>query len=145
MTKECKCDMRAKLVGDGCSVCNPELTIEYMADEIANLKQERDELTAQVDMMRHALKMQESAENYAAQYNHLSAAADEIAGAFEYAHVKRLQALATTPSEALREIEARVLEHCAGYFRCLDETFPMTPPQIVASIERQAAAKRKGN
>lgn len=27
--KECKCSLRTALVGDGCSVCNPELAAEY--------------------------------------------------------------------------------------------------------------------
>lgn len=32
-TAQCQCDMRTKLVGDGCSVCNPEKAKEYMDDE----------------------------------------------------------------------------------------------------------------
>jgi hypothetical protein len=28
---ECKCDLRTKLVGDGCSICNPELAAYYTA------------------------------------------------------------------------------------------------------------------
>ena len=30
---KCHCDMRTKLVGDGCSVCNPEYYAEMMEDE----------------------------------------------------------------------------------------------------------------
>jgi len=26
---ECKCDMRTKMVGDGCAICNPEKAIDY--------------------------------------------------------------------------------------------------------------------
>lgn len=31
---ECKCDLRTKLVGDGCEVCNPELAAEMTAQEV---------------------------------------------------------------------------------------------------------------
>jgi len=34
----CKCDMKARLVGDGCEFCNPQL-----ADELAQIEQERSE------------------------------------------------------------------------------------------------------
>jgi len=28
----CKCDMRTKLVGDGCEICNPELAAEIESE-----------------------------------------------------------------------------------------------------------------
>lgn len=31
---DCNCTMVQKLVGDGCSTCNPQLTIEHLQDEI---------------------------------------------------------------------------------------------------------------
>jgi len=36
MTMDCNCDLRTKLVGDGCEVCNPKLAAELSA-EAANL------------------------------------------------------------------------------------------------------------
>jgi len=35
--KECNCDLRTRLVGDGCEVCNPELALEHARDEITDL------------------------------------------------------------------------------------------------------------
>ena len=41
----CKCDLRTRLVGDGCEACNPQMTIDLLkeqvqeqADEIARLR-----------------------------------------------------------------------------------------------------------
>jgi len=35
---DCKCDMRTKLVGDGCQHCNPELALEHAHDTMADLE-----------------------------------------------------------------------------------------------------------
>lgn len=35
---ECKCDMRTKLVGDGCEVCNPALALDHAKERIAELE-----------------------------------------------------------------------------------------------------------
>ncbi len=35
---ECKCNMREKLVGDGCEVCNPAKALEYAKGTIADLE-----------------------------------------------------------------------------------------------------------
>lgn len=40
----CKCGLRTRLVGDGCEVCNPAQTIEYLKEQVAAL--ERDLLLA---------------------------------------------------------------------------------------------------
>lgn len=39
---ECRCSMRERLVGDGCSICNPELAAELEDDEPAPAQQERE-------------------------------------------------------------------------------------------------------
>lgn len=35
---KCNCDMRTKLVGDGCEVCNPARALEYAKDRIEELE-----------------------------------------------------------------------------------------------------------
>lgn len=36
---KCKCTIAQKLVGDGCSECNPALALDYATSEIAELKE----------------------------------------------------------------------------------------------------------
>ena len=38
MNWQCKCNMRERLVGDGCEVCNPAKALEYAKDEIERLR-----------------------------------------------------------------------------------------------------------
>ena len=40
----CTCTMAQKLVGDGCYKCNPEIHIDHLNDELAEVRQQRDEL-----------------------------------------------------------------------------------------------------
>ena len=35
---ECKCNLREKLVGDGCEVCNPAKALEYAKERMADLE-----------------------------------------------------------------------------------------------------------
>ena len=35
---KCTCDMRTKLVGDGCEVCNPALALEFAKETIEELR-----------------------------------------------------------------------------------------------------------
>lgn len=35
---ECKCNLREKLVGDGCEVCNPSKALENAKEEIERLR-----------------------------------------------------------------------------------------------------------
>ena len=45
--EDCKCDMRTKLVGDGCSVCNPELHKELTRRECERCGKEWEYATEQ--------------------------------------------------------------------------------------------------
>lgn len=44
---ECNCDMRTKLVGDGCQYCNPQYVIEHLTDERDELEKEIEQLQQQ--------------------------------------------------------------------------------------------------
>ena len=48
MSDQCKCDMRTKLVGDGCRFCNPQILIGMLSDETEELEKEIDALRNQV-------------------------------------------------------------------------------------------------
>ena len=39
----CTCTLSEKVVGDGCQYCNPELTIEMQAEEVADLERQLEE------------------------------------------------------------------------------------------------------
>ncbi|HEY0842427.1 hypothetical protein [Methylotenera sp.] len=45
----CKCDLRTKLVGDGCQHCNPQITIDSLIEEIQTLR-------AKVEVLVEALR-----------------------------------------------------------------------------------------
>lgn len=46
---KCKCDLRTKLVGDGCEVCNPSKALEYAKMTIADLEEDICQITRQRD------------------------------------------------------------------------------------------------
>lgn len=48
---ECKCTLRTKLVGDGCSICNPQLAIDMLEQELAEVTAERDELKKRISSL----------------------------------------------------------------------------------------------
>jgi hypothetical protein len=48
---ECECNLRTRLVGDGCEKCNPALALEYAKQTIADLEGELAE--AQKDAARY--------------------------------------------------------------------------------------------
>jgi len=39
--QKCNCDLRTTLVGDGCSICNPELYLEIFIDRLNDLNEEK--------------------------------------------------------------------------------------------------------
>lgn len=58
---ECKCDLRTRLVGDGCQYCNPDMHVECLEqkcadleDEIKRLRVNDEEREAVWFMLRHA-------------------------------------------------------------------------------------------
>jgi hypothetical protein len=46
--KKCKCDLRTKLVGDGCDICNPELALDHARDYIKDLEDEIEVLKEEI-------------------------------------------------------------------------------------------------
>ena len=49
MSRECRCTMAQKLVGDGCETCNPEMAADHMRDTIEDQLEE-------IASLRSALK-----------------------------------------------------------------------------------------
>ena len=40
---ECKCNLRTRLVGDGCEKCNPQMAIELLIERLAELRAAADQ------------------------------------------------------------------------------------------------------
>lgn len=51
---ECKCDLRTRLVGDGCERCNPQMAIDILREQIADMRLTAEERVA-VDAAAHAV------------------------------------------------------------------------------------------
>lgn len=54
---ECKCSMKTRLVGDGCSVCNPAKALEYAKETIEDQKTEIHRLEAIEAAARNLVKV----------------------------------------------------------------------------------------
>lgn len=100
-------------------------------DEHAKLKQERDEAVALVEVMREFVASEFS---------------DEHGGDHYDPDCDICRLLSLTPSAALREIQARVLEEAAQKFAfgLLRDTDARQDDSIANSLREMAAAKRKG-
>ena len=53
---ECNCNIRQKLVGDGCSVCNPALALELANETLAALEAHRNMVYEALIRLRDALE-----------------------------------------------------------------------------------------
>lgn len=60
--KQCECSLRTRLVGDGCSVCNPAKALVYADQTIQDLTEENERLSAH---LRWCVKMLKPFENTA--------------------------------------------------------------------------------
>ena len=49
---ECNCDMRTKLTGDGCEICNPIKALEYAKETIEDLTQQLEEAKRDAERYR---------------------------------------------------------------------------------------------
>ena len=49
---ECNCDMRTKLTGDGCEICNSIKALEYAKETIEDLTQQLEETERKAGEMR---------------------------------------------------------------------------------------------
>lgn len=47
--KRCKCEFAIKMNGDGCQYCQPQTTIDFMADHIEDLEAENKALRDAID------------------------------------------------------------------------------------------------
>ena len=99
---KCKCNLRTKLVGDGCLYCNTE---EY----IDNLSQEYDEILSENENLEREIA------ELKAQINGLRESIAEIAADAQdsYTNEALTKLLSKTPAQSLQEFENEVIEKCA--------------------------------
>jgi hypothetical protein len=49
---ECKCDLRTRLVGDGCETCNPQMAIDLLKEQVREQAEEIARLRAELSGAR---------------------------------------------------------------------------------------------
>lgn len=115
-------------------------------DEIAKLKQERDELAAMVEVMRDALAINRENLRACQAAIHLSGDFDPLYVIDAKAAMKAADsALSITGPDALREIQARTLEEAAKWAEnCGEWLADSTFTGLSNQYKAMAAAKRKG-
>jgi hypothetical protein len=62
--EQCRCNLRTRLVGDGCEHCNPEMMIDILREQIAEMQLTDEEREVLESHMREIHPEEENPESY---------------------------------------------------------------------------------